>query len=275
LRSRVSSGIPAADFLFLPERASKPRLTGVTHVLDKGLPLATLKSLLELASNHIDFVKFGWGTAYVSRHIRSKVVACRDHGVRVCTGGTLLEIAAAQGKVTAFARWARSLGIDTVEVSEGTVGLSRTAKSRLIEELSGEFTVLSEVGSKDPSQTVEPTEWAERMQSDLAAGAAYVIAEGRESGTVGLYGPQQDVRAELVEAILARVPPAQVIFEAPARTQQTWFITRVGVDVNLGNIAPDDVLGLETLRRGLRADTAVLTVAHALPAGGQRVAAVT
>jgi phosphosulfolactate synthase len=252
--------LQAADFLELPARASKPRSRGVTHVIDGGLPIVTLESLLDLAAAHIDFVKFGWGTAYVSRHIRAKVVACRAAGVAVCTGGTLLEIAASQGKVDEFRRWACGLGIDAVEVSEGTVELSSQAKGDLIAQMAQDFMVLSEVGSKDPNDPVVPEEWAARMEADIAAGAAFVVAEGRESGTVGLYGANGEVREALVEELLARVPAERIIFEAPKRTQQTWFLQRIGTDANLGNVAYTDVIGVETLRRGLRADTADWTI---------------
>jgi phosphosulfolactate synthase len=227
----------------------------VTHMIDRGLPLTTLQSLLELAGAHIDFVKFGWGTAYVSRHIRAKVVACQDAGVRACPGGTLLELAAAQGKVAEFARWVADLGMETIEVSEGTIELDRDVKRKLIAGLAGDFCVISEVGSKNPDAPVNPDEWCDRMVGDLGAGAAYVVAEGRESGTVGLYRPGGEVREPLVEAILGAVPPERVIFEAPRRAQQAWLIRRVGTDVNLGNVPPDEVLSVETLRRGLRTDT--------------------
>jgi phosphosulfolactate synthase len=261
------SGVPpgpdgeaaAPDFLLLPRRPAKPRQRGVTHVIDRGLPLATLRSLLDLAGPHIDFLKFGWGTAYVS-DVRAKVNACQQAAVSACTGGTLLEIAAIQGKVAEFAAWVASLGIDTVEVSEGTVGLPRDTKQRLIRSLAGDFRVLAEVGSKDPRDPVLAGQWVERMQGDLEAGAAYVVAEGRESGTVGLYSSGGEVREPLVEAILSAVGAERVIFEAPARAQQAWFIRRVGTEVNLGNVPPDEVLSVETLRRGLRIDTVHLSL---------------
>jgi phosphosulfolactate synthase len=252
--------MPDPDFLVLPPRTAKPRDRGVTHILDRGLPLTTLASVLDLAGPHIDFVKFGWGTAYVSRHIEAKVAACREAGVRTCTGGTLLEIAAAQDKVAEFTRWARSLGLDAVEVSEGALGMPAEAKGELIMSLALDFCVVAEVGSKDPRHPVVPGDWVERMVGDLEAGAAFVVAEGRESGTVGLYGPGGEVRQPLVEAICGGVPTSRVIFEAPSRTQQAWFIRRLGPDVNLGNIPPDEILSLETLRRGLRTDTIDLAV---------------
>jgi phosphosulfolactate synthase len=259
---RHNDDVPDPDFLVLPPRSAKPREQGVTHVIDRGLPLATLASLLDLAGPHIDFVKFGWGTAYVSRHIEAKVAACREADVRTCTGGTLLEIAAAQDKVADFTAWVRSLGIDTVEVSEGAVGMTGEVKRELISSLALDFCVVAEVGSKDPRHPVVPGEWVERMTADLEAGASFVVAEGRESGTVGLYDSGGEVRRPLVEAICAAVPTTRVIFEAPHRAQQAWFVQRLGPDVNLGNIPPDQILSVETLRRGLRIDTVKL----ALPA---------
>jgi phosphosulfolactate synthase len=252
---RNDGELALADFLSLPERTAKPRSSGVTHVIDRGLPIATLESLLDLAGAHIDFVKFGWGTAYVSRHIRAKVVACHEAKVRTCVGGTLLELATVQGKLREFVRWVDSLGFDAVEVSEGTVDLGSGIKEGLIEALARDFCVLAEVGSKDPAAPVRPAAWAAQMTRDLEAGAAFVIAEGRESGNVGLYGPDGTVREALVSGVLARVSAERIIFETPAAAQQKWFVRNLGVDVNLGNIAPDEVIALETLRRGLRADT--------------------
>jgi phosphosulfolactate synthase len=249
-----------ADFLALPERTSKPRSRGVTHVIDRGLPIATLESLLDLAGAHIDFVKFGWGTAYVSRHIRAKVEACREAKVRTCVGGTLLELATVQGKLREFVRWADSLAFDALEVSEGTVELGVGIKEGLIAAMARDFCVLAEVGSKDPSAPVRPWAWALQMERDLDAGATFVIAEGRESGTVGLYGPDGSVREDLLATLLEKVPSERIIFEAPAPAQQKWFVRKVGVDVNLGNVAPEEVIALETLRRGLRADTASLAL---------------
>jgi phosphosulfolactate synthase len=252
---RDSHELALADFLALPERTAKPRSRGVTHVIDRGLPIATLESLLDLAGAHIDFVKFGWGTAYVSRHIRAKVVACHEAKVRTCVGGTLLELATVQGKLREFVRWADSLGFDAVEVSEGTVDLGAGIKEGLIAALARDFCVLAEVGSKDPGTPVRPSAWAMQMARDLEAGATFVIAEGRESGTVGLYGADGMVREDLVGTLLARLPAERIIFEAPEAKQQKWFVRNIGIDVNLGNVAPDEVIALETLRRGLRADT--------------------
>jgi phosphosulfolactate synthase len=194
----------------------------------------------------------------VSRQIRAKVVACHEAKVRTCVGGTLLELATVQGKLREFVRWADSIGFEAIEVSEGTVELGAGIKAGLIEAIARDFTVLAEVGSKDPQVPVRPSAWVTQLEADLDAGAAFVLAEGRESGTVGLYHPDGRIREPLVSALVARVPAERIIFEAPAPAQQKWFVRHLGVDVNLGNVAPDEVIALETLRRGLRADTARL-----------------
>jgi phosphosulfolactate synthase len=244
----------APDFLDLPERTAKPRRAGITHVLDRGMSPLALESLLATAGEHIDLIKLGWGTAYVSRGVRDKVAICREAGIAVSLGGTLLEIAFEQGRVEAYVEWLRELGIDHVEVSNGSLGLAVEAKRTLISQLAGEFTVIAEVGSKRSLDAVAE-EWVAEMLGDLAAGAALVIAEGRESGTVGLFDASGAVHAELVEAILHAVGPEVVIFEAPLRSQQTWLIRHAGPNVNLGNIKAEDVIALETLRRGLRFET--------------------
>jgi phosphosulfolactate synthase len=244
----------APDFLDLPARTAKPRRAGITHVLDRGMSPLELESLLATAGEHIDLIKLGWGTAYVSRGVRDKVAICREAGIAVSLGGTLLEIAFEQGKVDAYLEWLRELGIDHVEVSNGSLGIPVEDKRALISQLAGEFTVIAEVGSKRSLDAVAE-EWVGEMLGDLAAGAALVIAEGRESGTVGLFDASGAVHAELVEAILHAVGPEVVIFEAPLRSQQTWLIRHAGPNVNLGNIKAEDVIALETLRRGLRFET--------------------
>ena len=262
--ARFANRRPAlGDFLDLPERPDKPRTSGVTHVLDKGLTLVELSGLLAAAGAYVDFVKLGWGTAYVSEDVSAKVAHCRAASVRACLGGTLLEIAWAQGKMAEYVEWAHGLGIPCVEVSNGSVDMAPDEKRRLIQELSGEFEVLAEVGSKLPGP-VDVRRWCDEMARDLDAGASWVVAEGRESGTVGLFEPDGEVRVELVEAIAAAVPVQRVIFEAPRKSQQSVLINLLGPNVGLGNIAPDELLSVETLRRGLRADTIEL----ALPAPG-------
>lgn len=253
--ARFACDRPAlGDFLDLPERTVKPRAAGVTHVLDKGLTLVDLGGLLAAAGPYVDFVKLGWGTAYVSEDVSAKVASCRAAGVRACLGGTLLEIAWAQGKMAEYVDWAHGLGIPCVEVSNGSVAMPPDEKRRLIEELGREFEVLAEVGSKQPGP-VDVGAWCDELARDLDAGASWLVAEGRESGTVGLFEPDGEVRVELVEAIAAAVPVERVIFEAPRKCQQAVLIKLVGPNVSLGNIAPGEMLSVETLRRGLRTDT--------------------
>lgn len=253
--ARHRSGIgPTPGFLDLPQRTSKPREVGVTHVLDKGLTVVGLDGLLGAAGAYVDFIKLGWGTAYVSEDVAAKVAHCCAAGVRVCLGGTMLEIAWAQDRMAEYVEWARELGVPCLEVSNGSVTMAPKEKRSLIEQLSGEFEVLAEVGSKQPGP-VDVRAWCEEMVRDLDAGASWLVTEGRESGTVGLFEPDGAVRVELVEAITDAVAVERVIFEAPQKSQQSVLIHIVGPNVGLGNVAPDEVLSLETLRRGLRTDT--------------------
>lgn len=242
-------------FLSLPERTPKPRINGFTHVLDKGLSLVGLQSLIETAGDHMDFLKLGWGTAYVSAGVKAKVAMCQAAGIHLCLGGTLFEIAAQQGRVAEYAIWLHRLGIRHVEVSNGATPLDSQAKRQHIRTLAQEFKVISEVGSKDPTRAVRPDEWVAEMTADLEAGASLLIAEARESGVVGLYRPDGTVREDLVEAIVEALPAGRVVFESPRKEQQAWLIRRIGNNVNLGNVAPEEVIALETLRLGLRADT--------------------
>ncbi|WP_198955086.1 phosphosulfolactate synthase [Kineosporia sp. R_H_3] len=242
-------------FLSLPPRSVKPRAEGLTHVLDKGLSYVALESLLQTAGDHIDFVKLGWGTAYVTDGVKAKVALCKANGIRMCPGGTLLEICDHQGRIEDYVRWLQRLGLTHVEVSNGAFGMETTRKRELIRRLSQDFTVLSECGSKNPRVDVVADDWVEEMTGDLEAGASILIAEARESGTVGLYTPTGEVRTELVEAIVGNLPAAKVIFEAPRKDQQAWFVRRLGAVANLGNIPADEVVALETLRLGLRSDT--------------------
>jgi phosphosulfolactate synthase len=255
---------PIPDFLDLPPRTSKPRRGGVTHVLDRGLSPLALESLLAMAGDYVDLIKLGWGTAYVSRGVRDKVAICREAGIAVCPGGTLLEIAVAQGRLDEYVEWVRALGIDHVEVSNGSLPLTAEDKRAIIARLAAEFTVIAEVGSKG-SQDAVAEEWVAEMLGDLAAGSVYVIAEGRESGTVGLFDSGGAVHGELVEAILRAVGQENVIFEAPQREQQAWLLRHVGPNVNLGNIRTEDVIALETLRRGLRYETLDLLPSAVMP----------
>ena len=246
------------DFLELPDRDRKPRTRGVTHVLDKGMTTTALEATLAHTGELVDVLKIGWGIAYVDPTVKERVALCHAAGVTTCLGGTLLELCVAQGRVDQLRRWAADIGIDAIEVSNGLEAMNSTQKSMLVRELSADFVVLAETGAKDGHAPVVTEHWLTELAADLAGGARFVIAEGRESGTVGLYTEDGGVREELVDAIADRIPVERVIFEAPRKAQQAWFVRRFGPDVNLGNIPPDEVLPLETLRLGLRADTAAV-----------------
>jgi phosphosulfolactate synthase len=242
-------------FLDLPSRTVKPRGTGITHVLDRGLPLRYCADLLESSSAYVDVWKFGWGISYLDLNLAAKLELLARHRVLACPGGTLLEIAWAQGQTTAFLDWARTCRFPCVEVSSGTVPMTPVQKRDLIGEAARHFIVLSEVGPKDPGARMRPEQWAAAVADDLEAGATWVLAEGRASGTVGLYHPSGAVREDIVGALTAEVDPGLIVFEAPKESQQAWFVAAFGADVNLANVAPADALGLETLRLSLRTDT--------------------
>jgi len=233
----------------------KPREHGITHVIDRGMSLADVDGLLEVAGDAVDVVKLGWGTALVSANLRPKLERFASHGIPVVLGGTLTELAIRQGRVDGLVAWLRELGLRHVEVSDGTIALDAQVKRELIERLAREFTVLAEVGSKDADFIMAPYVWVEQIESDLEAGAWKVIAEARESGTAGIYRATGEVRTGLIDEIVHAIDPARLIFEAPLREQQVWLLKRFGTECNLGNIAPADVLSLETLRLGLRSDT--------------------
>ena len=242
-------------FLDLPPRADKPRAIGLTHVLDKGSPVSEVEALLSVAAGSIDLWKLGWGTAYLDPSVEEKLPLLARHDIRACVGGTLLEAAWLQDKASECLAWAAAIGFPCVEVSNGTVGMPLEEKHRLIREARERFVVLSEVGSKDPRVPVTADDWAAEAAADLEAGAAWVLTEGRESGTVGLYTSEGQVREDVLEAVTRVATPARLIFEAPQKSQQALLIRRFGPEVNLGNIRLDEVLGVEALRLGLRADT--------------------
>lgn len=243
------------SFLNLPERSRKPRTVGITHVLDKGANAAATESILKAAAAHIDIWKFGWGTAYVDAELGDKLALLRSAGVAACLGGTLLEIAWSQGKDEQCLDWARRAGFDSVEVSRGVADMTTDDKHGLLRRAADSFVVLSEVGSKDPAKQLTADEWTAEIAGDLDAGARWVITEGRESGTVGLYNGDGTVREDIVAAAVRGGGVERVLFEAPRKDQQAWLIRAFGADVNLANIALDEVLAVQTLRLGLRADT--------------------
>lgn len=246
------------SFLELPGREGKPRSQGLTHILDKGMTISALDALLTHTSHLIDVLKIGWGIAYIDKALKERVALCQSAGVISSLGGTLLEIAEARGRVEELAEWAQEVGIAAVEVSNGLRGISPARKAELVRRLSADFVVLAETGAKDGHVPVVVADWIDELEADLAAGARWVVVEGRESGTVGLYDTDGSLRKDLVEAIAALLPLDRVIFEAPRKAQQAWLVHRFGVNVNLGNIPPEEVIPLETLRLGLRADTAVV-----------------
>ncbi|MGH9265751.1 MAG: phosphosulfolactate synthase [Acidimicrobiales bacterium] len=241
--------------LDLPRRTAKPRAVGITHVLDKGLPARELDGVLESSGAYVDVWKFGWGTAYVDPGVEDKLAILARHGVLGCVGGTLLEVAWTQRRVEEFLDWADALGFPCVEVSRGMAPMRRDEKYELIQAAARRFTVLSEVGAKDPGERMPCPDWAEEVAGDLAAGARWVLCEGRESGTVGVYHPDGKVREDVVAAVLEAGGVERVVFEAPRKDQQAWFVRHCGANANLANIPITEVLGLETLRLGLRADT--------------------
>ncbi len=243
------------DFFSLPTRSVKPRDVGVTHVIDKGMGLRQIEDLLETSSGYIDIVKLGWGTGYVTQNVVEKIRVYREAGIPVCFGGTLLEVAILQKRMDAFRDMALEAGVTHVEISNGVIDMSMKEKARYIQELSNDFTVLSEVGSKDSEKIIPPFRWVEMIQSDLDAGCWKVICEARESGTVGLYFGSGEARAGLIDEIVAKVDPADLIFESPLKSQQVYMVQKLGSEVNLGNIAANEVIALETLRLGLRGDT--------------------
>jgi phosphosulfolactate synthase len=244
------------DFLLLPERSDKPRETGITHVLDKGLGPAQINDLVAVAAPYVDIVKLGWGTSYITHNLKEKIELYRSHGIPVCFGGTLFEVAMRQNKLDEYVGCIRDLGVEHVEISDGTIAMDEDDKLATISKLAGDgFKVLSEVGSKDSSVVIAPYKWVESIKRELEAGAWKVITEGRESGTVGLYTGDGEVKSGLIDEILHEIDPKHLLFEAPNKSQQTWFIKRFGSNVNLGNIPPEEVISVETLRLGLRGDT--------------------
>jgi phosphosulfolactate synthase len=225
-------------------------------VLDRGLSLAQVDGLVEVAGDYVDIVKLGWGTALATQNLEPKLERYAAHGLPVVAGGTLTEVAIKQGRVDELAAWLHGHDIRHIEISDGSIVLELDVKLALIRRFVADgFVVLSEVGSKDNEKIMAPYRWVEQIQAELEAGSWKVIAEARESGTAGIFRPDGEVRMGLIDEIAHAVDTDRVMFEAPQKDQQVWFLRRFGAECNLGNIAPDDVLGLETLRLGLRSDT--------------------
>jgi phosphosulfolactate synthase len=231
----------------------EPRAGGLTHVIDKGLGPRGWEDVLETAGQYIDIVKLGWGTAYVTPNLRGKLEVLREKPVVI--GGTFFEVVYAKDRIDEYKDWLRDLGLTHVEISDGTIDIPRDRKLELIADFARDFTVISEVGSKDSDVEFSSAEWTSWLREELDAGAWKVVTEAREGGTAGIFDKSGSMRTELVDDIAGAVPLADVIFEAPTKASQAWFVREFGPTVNLGNIPPEEVIPLETLRLGLRGDT--------------------
>lgn len=240
---------------FLPERSQKPRKAGVTMMMDKGLSLREVENFIEASGHLTDIVKFGFGTALVTKNLEEKLKLYREANIRPYFGGTLFEIFYARGKFDDYLRLLDKYQLDLAEISDGSIIIEHDKKCELIHELSKSRTVLSEVGSKDSGIIISPAKWIKMMSTELEAGSWKVIAEGRESGTVGIFRPNGTAHTYLINKIIARINPNDILWEAPIKKQQVWFVKLFGADVNLGNIAPNEMIPLECLRLGLRGDT--------------------
>ncbi|MFT4738381.1 MAG: phosphosulfolactate synthase [Cyclobacteriaceae bacterium] len=239
----------------IPERTAKPRTTGYTMVMDKGLSLREVEDMLETSAGYTDIVKLGWATSYVTPNLQKKLDIYKEAGIPVYLGGTLFEAFIIRDQFDDYRRLLDKFNLEHAEVSDGSIELNHDRKCEYIQELAKQVTVLSEVGSKDAAKIIPPYKWIEQMQTELDAGAWKVIGEARESGNVGLFRDSGEVRQGLVEEILTKIPTEKILWEAPQKSQQVWFIKLCGTNVNLGNIAPNDVIPLETIRLGLRGDT--------------------
>jgi phosphosulfolactate synthase len=242
-------------FLDLPPRDPKPRERGLTHVIDKGMNLREIEGLFDTAGDYVDVVKLGWGTSYVTQNLEKKIALYRSFETPVVCGGTLFEAVFARGKLDEYKRWLLDHRFSHVEISDGAIEIERERKLELIAELARDFTVLSEVGSKDSDTVFAPYQWVAWLKEELEAGAWKVITEGREGGTAGIFREDGVMRTGLLEEIAHEIALDDLLFEAPTKSSQAWFVKQFGPDVNLGNIPPDEVIPLETLRLGLRADT--------------------
>jgi phosphosulfolactate synthase len=239
----------------LPKRTEKPREKGLTLALDKGFSVRQAEDFCESSSGYTDIVKLGWGTSYVTQNLQKKIDVYRSADIPVYFGGTLFEAYVLRDQLDGYKKLLDRFGIEHVEVSNGTIWLSEERKLSIIEELSKDFTVLSEVGSKNPNDIIPPYKWVNMITRELEAGAWKIIAEARESGTVGVFRPNGEVRSGLIDEIADQISVDNLIFEAPNKPQQVWFIKKFGSNVNVGNIAPGEVISVETLRLGLRGDT--------------------
>ncbi|MFD2199948.1 phosphosulfolactate synthase [Shivajiella indica] len=239
----------------LPLRTEKPRNNGFTMVMDKGLSLREVENFVSANSDFVDIVKLGWATSYLTKNLGEKIQIYKDSGIPVYFGGTLFEAFVIRDQFDDYRRVLEKYDLNFAEVSDGSISMPHDQKCEFIRVLSQDVTVLSEVGSKDAAKIIPPYKWIEQMQKELDAGSWKVIGEAREGGTVGLFRDSGEVRQGLVEEILTKIPEEKIIWEAPQKEQQVWFVKLLGANVNLGNIAPNELIPLETIRLGLRGDT--------------------
>ncbi|NVN96138.1 MAG: phosphosulfolactate synthase [Bacteroidetes bacterium] len=239
----------------LPDRTIKPRENGITMVMDKGLSVREAEDMINTSGHLIDFVKLGFGTSLFTNKLKEKIQFYQANNIKVYLGGTLFEAFIIRNKFDDYRKFIKKLNINTVEVSDGSMEMKHDVKCEYISKLATENTVISEVGSKEAGLIIAPGRWVKMMQSELQAGSVKVIAEARESGNVGIYRPNGNAHVALINKILAVVPIEKIIWEAPLKSQQVWFIKHFGTNINLGNIAPNEVIAIETLRMGLRGDT--------------------
>jgi phosphosulfolactate synthase len=239
----------------IPQRTVKPRNYGITMVMDKGLGLDEVHNFLSVAGPYVDIVKLGFGTAAVTNNLKEKIDIYRAQQIPVYLGGTLFEAFLIRGQFDDYLHVIKEYGLEYVEVSDGSITIPHPEKCSYIEKLAKHVTVLSEVGSKDATHIMPPYKWIEQMRAELEAGSSYVIAEAREAGNVGIYRGSGEVREGLVQEILTQIPSEKILWEAPQKAQQVYFLTLLGANVNLGNLAPNEVIPLEAMRIGLRGDT--------------------
>jgi phosphosulfolactate synthase len=242
-------------FLDLPERPGKPREVGLTHVIDKGLNTRDIEGMFDVGGAFVDIVKLGWGTSYVTNNLEKKIALYRHFETPIVCGGTLFEAVYARGRIDDFEAWLHENRFSHVEISDGTLEIPRERKLELIAEFAEDFVVLSEVGSKDSDVVYAPYQWVQWIKEERDAGAWKVITEARETGTSGIFRKDGDMRTGLIDEIAHEISVDDLIFEAPTKASQAWFVRQFGPNVNLGNIPPDEVIPLETLRLGLRGDT--------------------
>ncbi len=243
------------ELLFMPHRSAKPRANGITMVMDKGLSVREAEDLVSSSAHLIDFVKLGFGTSLFTNNLEEKINVYQKNDIKVYLGGTLFEAYVIRNQFEDYRKLISSLNINFVEVSDGSMKMDHDDKCKYIRTLAKDNTVISEVGSKEAGVVISHNRWVAMMQNELQAGSVKVIAEARESGNVGIYDAKGNADTELINDILANVAIDSIIWEAPIKSQQVWFIKHFGTNVNLGNIAPGEVISLETLRMGLRGDT--------------------